>query len=76
MPEAPDIRTVDPASLADIQDVRLDPDLPREARLASFLEQIRDPTLFRCGKLTVQVSFAEDGPSLEDLLESLLSLLA
>lgn len=38
-----DIRTVDPATLHDRRDVRIDSRQPREKRIASYLKQIGNP---------------------------------
>ena len=58
--------------LADIQDVSVDPNLPREERIAEFMRQIKNPYCFKCGKFTVRAKFAKDGPSLEDCLKQIL----
>lgn len=64
-----DIKTVDVESLRDIRDVKIDPDLPREARIKSFLDQIGNPYLFRCNGHVVRVKFAETDRTLEDCLQ-------
>lgn len=72
---AVDIRTVDPATLVDICDVRVNTDLPKQERIADFIRQVRNPYCFRVGKVAVKVSFANTEATLEDRLESyLLSL--
>ena len=58
--------------LVDIQDVSVDPNLPREERIAEFIRQIKNPYCFKCGKFTVRAKFAKDGPSLEDSLKQIL----
>ncbi len=63
-----DIKTVDVESLRDIRDVKIDPDLPREERIKSFLDQIGNPYLFRCNGHVVRVKFAETDRTLEDCL--------
>lgn len=67
-----DIRTVERNSLVDIADIEIDENLPREARLANFIRQIKNPYCYRCGKAVVKVSFADTGVTLEDCLESYL----
>ncbi len=52
----------------DIRDVKIDPDLPREERIKSFLDQIGNPYLFRCNGHVVRVKFAETDRTLEDCL--------
>jgi hypothetical protein len=64
-----DIRTVDPETLVDIRDVTVNTSLPKEERLMDYLEQIKNPYCFRCGKTVVKVSFADTEATLEDRLE-------
>ncbi len=70
-----DIRTVDPAALVDIRDVKVNAALPKRERISDFIRQIKNPYCYKCGKMVVKVSFAETEATLEDKLESyLLSL--
>ena len=73
--KAVDIRTVDPDTLADINDVTIDTTLPMDERLADFIRQIRNPYCYRCGKIVVKLSFSGTGETLEDRMESLLGML-
>ena len=38
-----------PEALVDIRTVTADKDLPKEARIAAFVRQIKNPYRFRCG---------------------------
>ena len=58
--------------LADIRDVSVDPNLPKEERIAEFLRQIKNPYCFKCGKFTVRAQFSQNGISLEDCLKQIL----
>ena len=58
--------------LADIRDVTVDPNLPKEERIAGFLREIKNPYCFRCGKFTVRAQFAQNGLTLEDCLKQIL----
>ena len=70
-----DVRTVDPDTLVDINDVTINTSLPREERLTDYISQIGNPYCFRCGKTVVKIGFADTEASLEDRLEGyLLSL--
>lgn len=70
-----DVRTVDPAALVEYRDVTVNTALPREERLLDYLEQIKNPYCFKCGKTVVKISYADTGATLEDRLEKyLLSL--
>jgi len=70
-----DVRTVNPASLVDIRDIQVNTALPQRERVLDFIRQVKNPYLYKCGKMVVKVSFAETESTLEDKLESyLLSL--
>ena len=72
---AVDVRTVDPATLADIRDVKVDTELPQKERLIEYIRQIKNPYIYKYGKMVVKMNFVETEATLEDKLESyLLSL--
>jgi hypothetical protein len=58
--------------LADIQDVVIDASLPKEERVKSYLAQIKNPYLYRCGDTIVRVSFVDAGATLKDRLKQCL----
>ncbi len=49
---------VDINDLADIRDVNVDPNLPYEERLRSYIEQIKNPYMYRCAS----ASYASSSP--------------
>ena len=63
-----DIRTVDPAGLRDIRDVKVNTDLPKRERILDFIRQIGNPYCYRHGKYVVKISFANTEVTLEDRL--------
>lgn len=63
-----DIRTVDPATLRDIQDVKVNMALPKRERMLDFIRQIGNPYCFRRGKYIVKVSYTDTEVTLEDRL--------
>ena len=65
-----DFRAVDPATLVDINDVKVDRNLPQHERVLDFIKQIRNPYLYKCGDMVVKISFADTEETLEDRLES------
>jgi hypothetical protein len=70
-----DIRTVDPATLVDIRDVKVNKELPNRERILDFIRQVKNPYCYKYGKMVVKVSFADTEATLEDRLENyLLSL--
>ena len=64
-----DIRTVRREDLVDIRDVHVDPDLPKEERIRSFVEQIKNPYCFKVGNVIVKSCFADTDVTLDDRLE-------
>ncbi|MGE9889167.1 DUF6870 family protein [Mediterraneibacter faecis] len=60
---------VELSSLVDIGTIRIDPSLPSRDKFSSYLEQIKNPYLFRCGDVIVKVSYSDTSISLEDRLE-------
>jgi len=61
------------AELVDIRTVNVDKSLPKQERIAEYVRQIKDPYHFKCGKFTVKVRFAQNGPTLEDCLQRLMA---
>lgn len=68
----PSVQQPDGEPLVDIREITIDPSLPKEERIASFVEQIRNPYRFRCGDFIVNASFPENGPTIEDCLKGIL----
>jgi hypothetical protein len=60
-------------SLVDIRTVSVDKTLPREARIAEFIRQIKNPYKFKCGKFTVTARYSDSGLTLEDCLMQMIS---
>ena len=58
--------------LADIRDVKIDRTLPVEERMISYVQQIKNPYMFKVGDIVVKVSYTEGGPSLQELVEQML----
>ena len=59
--------------LVDIRDVSVDKNLSKQARIAEYVRQIKDPYHFRCGKFTVTAKFAETDVTIEDCLQRLMA---
>ena len=53
-----DIRTVDPDTLVDIDDVKINTDLPYEERMQDYIRQIKNPYCYRCKGVVVKISFS------------------
>ena len=54
------------ASLVDIRDVQIDRSLPMEERLKSYVEQVKNPYLFKVGNTVVRVSYAGTNRTMND----------
>ncbi len=61
-----DIRTVDPETLRDIRDVKVNTELSKQDRLMDFIRQIGNPYCYRHGEYVVKVSYTDTEVSLED----------
>lgn len=70
--EAIDIKTVDKASLVDLNSVVIDESKSVSERVESFLQQIRNPYCFRIGVVAVKVNYKSDGPTFQKSFEELL----
>lgn len=64
------IEQVNISGLTDIASVKIDTSLPPVQRMQNYLEQIKNPYCFLCGKTPVQISFQPDGKELGDLLSN------
>ena len=63
---------IDIDSLVDIRNVKIDTTLPIPERIQSYIEQVKNPYYFRVGDVAVHVSYSENGPTLQEILEGYL----
>lgn len=70
-----DVRTVNPDTLVDIGDIKVNTKLPKEERILDFIRQIGNPYCYRCGKVVVKISFNDTNATLEDRMENLLRMM-
>ena len=59
-------------TLVDIRDVSVNKELSRDERIAEFVQQIKNPYHFKCGRFTVQASFSAEGATLEECIKGCL----
>lgn len=59
---------VDRDDLVDIQDIVVESQLPKEERIADFIQKIKNPYLCKCGKIVVQSVFEETDITLTERL--------
>lgn len=62
-------------SLVDIRDVKIDRSLPVEERMKSYVEQIKNPYMFKVGNTIVRVSYANTTQTINDNFVNLLMFL-
>lgn len=67
-----DFINVDIEQLTDIRNIKIDKNLSQEKRQAQFLKQVGNPYLLRRGSMIINVSFANNGLSMEQAFENLL----
>ena len=65
-----DIAAIDKDALVDVSGMTFDNTLPKEQRAANMLAVMKNPYCFRHGDMVIKLEFADDGPSLQDLLTS------
>lgn len=70
-----DVRTVDPTTLVDIREIKIDKDLPREQRIEEFISQIKNPYCFKVGNIIVSVGFSNDSVTFNQRMENYLQTL-
>ena len=62
-------------SLVDIRDVKIDRTQPVEERMKSYVEQIKNPYLFKVRNTVVRVSYANTQATINDNFVNLLASL-
>lgn len=62
-------------TLVDIRDVKIDGSSTLNERLKSYVEQVKNPYLFKLGNVVVRVSYANTQATLNDNFVNLLSSL-
>lgn len=60
-------------SLVDIRSVRIDHSAPLDERLKSYVEQIKNPYMFKVGDTVVRVSYADTESTINDNFTNLLA---
>lgn len=60
-------------SLVDIRDVKIDRSMSVEDRMKSYVEQIKNPYMFKVGNTVVRVSYADTQATINDNFVNLLA---
>ena len=66
------IKDIDKSILVDLKDVKIDKSLSVEDRMISYVQQIKNPYLFKVGDMAVKIRFTNSGQSLRDKLVSII----
>ena len=66
------IGAVSADALADVSGMAFDRTLSQEERVARFVKRAVNPYCFNVGGVGVKIEFAEDGPSLQEILAAFL----
>jgi hypothetical protein len=61
------------ATLVDIRDVKIDRSQPVEDRMKSYVEQIKNPYMFKVGNTIVRVSYSNTQSTINDNFVNLLA---
>ena len=70
------IKDVDPHTLVEIKDVKIDTSMPPRDRVKSFIEQVGNPYLIRRGDAVVKICFDGKGTMEEALKQAIKSSLS
>ncbi len=70
-----DIEKIDINNLIDINDIKIDDKLSKEDKILSYLEQIKNPYIYKCGKTIIKVSFKDTNRTINEQFESYLNTL-
>lgn len=62
-------------SLVDIRNVKLDFSAPVQERMKSYVQQIKNPYMFKVGDVVVRVSYANTAATINDSFANLLASL-
>ena len=73
MADLEQLRLADPnevnrSDLVDIQDIVVESRLPKEERIADFIQKVKNPYLCKCGNMVVQSVFEETDITLTERL--------
>ena len=67
-----DIRNVALDDLVDIRSVKIDSTKCVEERIFDFIQQIKNPYVFKVGDIAVKVNYNENGPTFQEKFQNFL----
>lgn len=68
------IGKIDRNALVDIRDVVIDTSLPKVERIKNFLQQVKNPYIYKHGKYVVKIGFTDTNITLEERLADYIRL--
>ena len=71
--QSEDIRSIDPESVCEISDIKIDRNLPVKERVKTLLMQTENPYVYKVNGMVVKVSFSESGKTLQSCMEEYLA---
>ncbi len=67
-----DLNHVNKSTLVDRSVVKVNPDVSREERISSYIEQIKNPYCYLDGNTVVKISFSNSDTTMEDCIANYL----
>ena len=67
-----DVRTVDPATLVDINAVTINTTLPFIDKAYEYIKQTGNPYCFRCGDVVIKLSYSRTATTITDCIEEII----
>lgn len=67
-----DVTKVDPQTLVDIREIKIDSKLIPRKRMEQYIQQIRNPYCYKYGDYIVKIGFANNGITLEEKKKELI----
>ena len=68
-----DIMIIDPSTLVDIKDIKINTSLPRKERIADYIQQIKNPYCYKRGKTVIKNTYATTKATFTDKFKQLVS---
>jgi hypothetical protein len=62
-------KNINREDLVDINDIKIDPNLPQRQRYAEYMRQTNYRNRVLCNGLVVNYTYSKNGPSMEDCLK-------
>lgn len=64
---------VDPSTLVDIQDVKIDITRTREERIRQYLDQIKNPRYCKCDDTIIKLNYPDTNITINDIIDNHIS---